>query len=185
MEGIVNEYHQFCKIGFKIYFKWMVYSLTGSRGSQIAKFMGPTWGPPGSCRPQMGPMLTPWALLSGLRANILREIGKRLPTTATKAARNTMSIAHTPWWGWGFDILRVVQTKALAVIWFRFPIALIVTCAIEQSTNFQSGIDSSSPHLTFSSLCKICYRVPYWITKQCSRWIMMVIANNMSMQVHV
>ena len=23
-------------------------------GSQIAKFMGPTWGPPGSCRPQMG-----------------------------------------------------------------------------------------------------------------------------------
>ena len=23
---------------------------------QIAKFMGPTWGPPGSCRPQMGPM---------------------------------------------------------------------------------------------------------------------------------
>ena len=27
--------------------------------SQIAKFMGPTWGPPGSCRPQMGPMLAP------------------------------------------------------------------------------------------------------------------------------
>ena len=25
--------------------------------SQIAKFMGPTWGPPGSCRPQVGPML--------------------------------------------------------------------------------------------------------------------------------
>ena len=25
--------------------------------------MGPTWGPPGSCRPQMGPMLAPWTLL--------------------------------------------------------------------------------------------------------------------------
>ena len=24
---------------------------------QIANFMGPIWGPPGSCRPQMGPML--------------------------------------------------------------------------------------------------------------------------------
>ena len=23
--------------------------------TQIARFMGPTWGPPGSCRPQMGP----------------------------------------------------------------------------------------------------------------------------------
>ena len=31
---------------------------------QIARFMGSTWGPPGSCRPQMGPMLAPWTLLS-------------------------------------------------------------------------------------------------------------------------
>ena len=34
--------------------------------SQIAKFMGPTWGPPGSFRPQMGPLLAPWTLLSGV-----------------------------------------------------------------------------------------------------------------------
>ena len=27
--------------------------------------MGPTWGPPGSCRPQMDPMLAQWTLLSG------------------------------------------------------------------------------------------------------------------------
>ena len=27
--------------------------------------MGPTWGPPGSCRSQMGPMLAPWTLISG------------------------------------------------------------------------------------------------------------------------
>ena len=33
--------------------------------TQIAKFMGPTWGPPGYCRPQMGPILAPWTLLSG------------------------------------------------------------------------------------------------------------------------
>ena len=33
--------------------------------TKIAEFMGPTWGPPGSCRPQMGPMLAPWTLLSG------------------------------------------------------------------------------------------------------------------------
>ena len=32
---------------------------------QIARFMGSTWDPPGSCRPQMGPMLAPWTLLSG------------------------------------------------------------------------------------------------------------------------
>ena len=34
--------------------------------SLIARFMGPTWGPSGSCRPQMGPMLAPRTLLSGL-----------------------------------------------------------------------------------------------------------------------
>ena len=33
---------------------------------QTAKFMGPTWGPPGSCRPQVGPVLVPWTLLSGI-----------------------------------------------------------------------------------------------------------------------
>ena len=33
--------------------------------SQIAKVMGPTRGPPGSCRPQMGPMSAPWTLISG------------------------------------------------------------------------------------------------------------------------
>ena len=38
--------------------------------SQIAKFMGPTWGPPWSCRPQMGPMLAPQTLLSGLFSSV-------------------------------------------------------------------------------------------------------------------
>ena len=33
--------------------------------TEIAKFMGPTWGPPGSCRSQLGPMLASWTLLSG------------------------------------------------------------------------------------------------------------------------
>ena len=31
---------------------------------RLAKFMGPTLGPLWSCRPQMGPMLVPWTLLS-------------------------------------------------------------------------------------------------------------------------
>ena len=40
---------------------------------QIAKFMGPTWGPPGTCRPQMGPMLAPWTLLSGTFSSGLND----------------------------------------------------------------------------------------------------------------
>ena len=38
--------------------------LRKGSASQIARFTGPTWGPPGSCRSQMGPMLAPWTLLS-------------------------------------------------------------------------------------------------------------------------
>ena len=34
--------------------------------SQIARFMGPIWSPPGSCRPQVGPMLALKTLLSGM-----------------------------------------------------------------------------------------------------------------------
>ena len=32
--------------------------------SQIARFMGPKWGPPWGDRTQVGPMLAPWTLLS-------------------------------------------------------------------------------------------------------------------------
>ena len=44
----------------------LIYQTPSRIISQLAKFMGPTWGPTGSCRPQMGPMLAPWTLLSGL-----------------------------------------------------------------------------------------------------------------------
>ena len=46
------------------------------RTSQIAYFMGPTWGPPGSCRSQMGPMLVPWTLPSAVsKPRITRHYG--------------------------------------------------------------------------------------------------------------
>ena len=41
--------------------------LEGTIHSQIARFMGPTWGPPGDGRTQVGPMFAPWALLSEIR----------------------------------------------------------------------------------------------------------------------
>ena len=50
---------------YEDYFHFILW-LGSSRPSQIAKFMRPSWGPPGSCRPQMGPMLAPWTLLSGM-----------------------------------------------------------------------------------------------------------------------
>ena len=37
----------------------------GEMNTQIARFVGLTWGPSGADRTQVGPMLAPWTLLSG------------------------------------------------------------------------------------------------------------------------
>ena len=47
--------------------KWM---SEFSRKSLLVKFMGPTWGPSGADRTQVGPMLAPWTLLSGYTLSI-------------------------------------------------------------------------------------------------------------------
>ena len=47
-------------------------SAVVSTQSQKAKFIRPTWGPPGSCRPQMGPILAPWTLLSRMSSPALQ-----------------------------------------------------------------------------------------------------------------
>ena len=52
-----------------------IYRRLNARLSQTAKFMGPTGGPPGSCRPQVGPMLDPWTLLSGAVFPLLTQWG--------------------------------------------------------------------------------------------------------------
>ena len=45
---------------------------------QIAKFMGPTWGPSGADRTQVGPMLAPWTLLSGALRWLKQNTNKSL-----------------------------------------------------------------------------------------------------------
>ena len=44
--------------------------------TQITNFMGPTWGQPGPCRPQMGLMLAPWTLLLGYVVKINTPLSK-------------------------------------------------------------------------------------------------------------
>ena len=53
------------EIEVQIYRLFCIFAGVSTASPQIANFMGPTWGPPGSCRPQMVPMLTSWTLLSG------------------------------------------------------------------------------------------------------------------------
>ena len=48
-----------------IIFDWSYYVVVLK-----AMFMGPTWGPSGTDRTQMGPMLAPWTLVSGLATGL-------------------------------------------------------------------------------------------------------------------
>ena len=65
--------------------------------SQIARFMGPTRGPPGSCRPQMGPMLVPWTLLSGINYKVVMETTFReLPIQYLKSCLSQSSFYTQP-----------------------------------------------------------------------------------------
>ena len=62
----------FCVRHFLIHvLKWQCVFIDQNLASQIAMFMGPTWAPPGSYLSQMGPMLAPWTLLSGVTMSYL------------------------------------------------------------------------------------------------------------------
>ena len=58
-----NALKQVLNIGVSIIhnFHWSYYVVY-----LITRFMGPTWGPSGADRTQIGPMLAPWTLVSGL-----------------------------------------------------------------------------------------------------------------------
>ena len=81
--------------------------------TQIARFVGPTWGPSGADRTQVGPMLAPWTLLSGhsslsympsprlihieLASVYALAPGKRLPLQWSQWESNCYQLlSHTP-----------------------------------------------------------------------------------------
>ena len=63
-----------------------------SLASQIERLMGPTWGPPGSCRSQMGPMLAPCTLLSGTSSSSTTSADPMVPPDPT--CLRTWSLCH-------------------------------------------------------------------------------------------
>ena len=90
-----------------------VVSTTPNRTSQIARFIRPTKGPPWSYRPQVGLMLAPWTLLSGMsswRTSLEFEIGTlsllnwHFQVMSWKSHRNTFPMEEI----YGYSILKCV-----------------------------------------------------------------------------
>ena len=78
-----------------------VTTLTYFRWSLTARFMGPTWGPSGANRTQVGFLLVPWALLSGYDSQAMLLsfyscfIASSLPFTAPQTCTNWLKIQYT------------------------------------------------------------------------------------------
>ena len=67
--------------------------------TQIARFMGLTWGPPGADRTQVGPMLAPWTLLSGKACkttNWESGIWQKSPQVENKTIHHFWGLVNIP-----------------------------------------------------------------------------------------
>ena len=88
--------------------------------SQIAKFMGPTWSPPESCRPQMGPMLSPWPFLSGLFCRGLTEWNKSDNGAAKNDSNSSLTQGFYPYADlWSHAASVKISIKVIAIHQYR------------------------------------------------------------------
>ena len=92
--------------------------------TQIAKFMGPTWGPPRSCRPKMGPMLAPWTLLSGHLTGCLPHFvpnvlyGTAVPNSLTVPSRWYPFVEEKRWLSLAQFVFHMRRPDPQILTWF-------------------------------------------------------------------
>ena len=80
-----------------------------ARTSQIARIMGPTWGPPGSCRPQSGPMWAPWTLLSGMVLTLYNSaLDKLINSVFPVLGTLSCNVMQLYWWYFSRYYVRLI-----------------------------------------------------------------------------
>ena len=94
--------------------QWKCYDRL-SYTSLIARFIGPTRGPSGAYRTQVGPMLAPWILLSGLSQ-------KNTWLTCHYHSQMLYSI----WYSWGGYILALVSVNIFIELGSEMKQALVL-----------------------------------------------------------
>ena len=104
---------------------------------QVARFMGPAWGPSGADRTQVGPMLAPWSLLSGASCLVVQPFGKQFiyHNLSVRSAR--------------FAELRTIIVNT-ALLFLQINIWIIYICMYDECLLFFSYSYSTS-HVIFIS----------------------------------
>ena len=110
----------------------------------IAWFMGPTWGPSGADKTQVGSMLAPWTLLSGFITMCLKVIlGPYQRLILFSMISNCFC---------GYSVVFVWESLCRTIENF---LSLLVTILIHKAVKdakFQSGLVVVQPHLAFTPL---------------------------------
>ena len=98
--------------------------------SQMAMSMGPTWGPPGYCRPQMGPMLAPWTLLLGIIFQSTLLEARTNPRTQIWICTFQIVILN-PFFRFADSIpFSDCTSKAISVLWY-WSVAWVIRSAVK------------------------------------------------------
>ena len=99
----------------------------------IARFMGPTWGPPGDDRTQVGPMLVTWTLLSGIWHGYFIYSRRYIPS-------KQLSQFDVKWFYCVFVGLAIVPSHYLNQCWLSLYEYCMKSCDIHSSGgNFTRG----------------------------------------------
>ena len=139
--------------------------------------MGPIWGPPGSCRPQMGPMLAPWTLLSGKWSLIFMYTPymggimewyssihlPKMPGQSTFFNQQIYKFTMRPYHSWVFLELQLCLIKCCASI--PFPTTILL--------QYFANVMRSMAVMTYAKLCKN-YFAKIWIN---ARWYFLLNSN--------
>ena len=146
--------------------------------------MGPTWGPSGADRTQVGPMLVPWTLLSGLFCNTQYH---------RDSIVNNVLLHWNPWlfrpnrilfvlwcFGWIYMAeIRFSPIPAKTLIWYKHPSRLLGSlggsnqpwqprrldyiCTAHSSDHLcRKGRQSLQRHQCPQNMQKICMSLDHW-----------------------
>ena len=108
--------------------------------------MGPTWGPHGSCRPHVGPMLAPWTLLS------------RKPCKFSLGYNWCLFKSAIPWATFPGCVCRVIDGTMA-----RINTCMTGSCFLNPLTTGRCGNSFKSEHFMQMKLLGICELAIRWM----------------------
>ena len=142
-----------------------------TRGAQMAKFIGQTWDPPGSCRSHVGLMLAPWTLLLGA---VMQKHFHAMTSSClnSKSMEGNLHPAHVychlPWLDHAGNIDTIA--KLIAV-----PFSLVIHVNLSNwlgiyakyRIRFKTWLVSDLRKIIRSCQCRIKFIKTFWLVLMC------------------